>query len=222
MNNQDYKNAALDALRGKWAPAVLLMLLYLVIYFVIAGPVQYFAQTLDPASPSPMLLWAALGTFLGGIFLITPLGVGVQNAFLGLVRSGDDNLTRNAFRLGFAQGYGRTLLTQLLRGIFIYLWSLLLFIPGLIMNYAYAMVPYLLKDQPELSPMEVIRTSRKMMKGHKFDLFYLHLSFIGWALLCVFTLGIGYLWLMPYIASAECAFYEDVRSQYLGATAASE
>jgi uncharacterized membrane protein len=77
------------------------------------------------------------------------------------------------------------------------------------------MTPFILKDNPELSANEAINLSQKMMKGHKFDLFYLMLSFIGWAFLGIFTLGIGYLWLMPYTYAAFAAFYQDLKKEYL-------
>ena len=102
-----------------------------------------------------------------------------------------------------------------LMGIFVFLWTLLLVIPGIIKAFAYALVPYILADKPELSANEAINLSMKMMKGHKFDLFYLQLSFIGWAFVSVFTLGIGLLWLMPYMMTAQAAFYQDVRKEYL-------
>ena len=99
-------------------------------------------------------------------------------------------------------------------GIFIFLWSLLLIVPGIVKAYAYAMTPYILVERPELSVNEAIGLSRRMMKGRKFDLFYLHLSFIGWALLCILTLGIGFLWLYPYMMTAQAAFYCDVKADY--------
>ena len=54
-----------------------------------------------------------------------------------------------------------------------------------------------------------------MMEGRRFDLFYLHLSFIGWWLLSILTLGIGFFWLVPYVQTAQAAFYDDVRQDYL-------
>ena len=53
-----------------------------------------------------------------------------------------------------------------------------------------------------------------MMNGHKFDLFYLHLTFIGWGILSLLTLGIGFLWLNPYMMTAQAQFYEDVKAEY--------
>lgn len=76
------------------------------------------------------------------------------------------------------------------------------------------MTPYILHENPELSASEAIHRSRMMMKGHKFDLFWLQLSFIGWFFLCLLTTGIGFLWLQPYYYTAQAAFYEEVKSSY--------
>ena len=104
----------------------------------------------------------------------------------------------------------------LLMYIFIILWSFLFIIPGIVKAFSYAMTPYILEENPELSANDAIDRSRAMMKGHKFDLFYLYLSFIGWGILCLLTLGIGFLWLTPNMSTATAAFYEDVKAEYDG------
>ena len=76
------------------------------------------------------------------------------------------------------------------------------------------MTPYILEDNPELGAVDAIHRSRMMMRGHKFDLFWLYLSFIGWFLLSLLTLGIGFLWLVPYMETAQAAFYEEVKADY--------
>jgi uncharacterized membrane protein len=140
--------------------------------------------------------------------------VGYQNAIRSLVIQGDENVTSNLFAHTF-KGYWKNVWACFLMVLFIFLWSLLLLIPGIVKGYAYMMTPFILKDNPELSANEAINLSQKMMKGHKFDLFYLMLSFIGWAFLGIFTLGIGYLWLMPYTYAAFAAFYQDLKKEYL-------
>jgi uncharacterized membrane protein len=95
-------------------------------------------------------------------------------------------------------------------GLYVVLWSLLLVIPGIIKSYSYALVPYLLKDNKKLEYNDVITKSRKLMDGHKFDLFVLDLSFLGWAILACLTFGIGFLWFVPYLQTTRAAFYEDL------------
>ncbi|MDR2806022.1 MAG: DUF975 family protein, partial [Dysgonamonadaceae bacterium] len=113
------------------------------------------------------------------------------------------------------KNYGKVLGTTLLTTLYIFLWMLLLIIPGIIKSYSYAMTPYLLRDNPELGADELICKSMEMMKGHKKKLFLLDLSFIGWGLLCIYTLGSGFLWLAPYISSSHAAFYEDLRAEQI-------
>ena len=93
------------------------------------------------------------------------------------------------------------------------LWTLLLVIPGIIKGYAYSMTPYVMNDHPELDAEDCIHESRMIMRGHKWKLFCLDLSFIGWAILCLFTLGIGFLWLQPYMESSHAKFYEELKAR---------
>lgn len=90
------------------------------------------------------------------------------------------------------------------------LFMIILCIPSYIAYFRYAMSYYILADNPAIGPLEAIRQSKNMMKGNKWKLFCLYLSFIGWAILGVFTFGIGYLWLTPYIEVSTVAFYDIV------------
>ena len=228
--NQDYKNAALAALKGNWAPAVLVTVVYLLITTAIILPaeVPLFKMSTNATELSSMAAsgdiegvmeyysqmtsWSSLSTLLR-VFLFNVLTVGFYVAFLKLLRTGDDRLTTNMFEISF-RNYWHKLWGMLLMHIFIILWSLLFLIPGIVKAFSYAMTPYILEENPELGANEAIDRSRAMMKGHKFDLFWLLLSFIGWAILCVFTLGIGTLWLTPYTQTSVAAFYEDVKADY--------
>ena len=93
--------------------------------------------------------------------------------------------------------------------LFIWLWSLLLIVPGIIAAYRYCLAPYLMAENPGLGIREAVNMSKELMAGHKWRLFCLELSFIGWSILCLFTCGIGDLWLKPYISAATAAFYID-------------
>lgn len=106
--------------------------------------------------------------------------------------------------------YGRTFVTGLLKSIFLFLWTLLFFIPGLIKTYSYAMVQYVMVDF-DLSGEEAITKSRELMDGYKWKLFKLQLSFIGWELLALcFTFGIGMVFLAPYEQAANAEFYAEL------------
>jgi len=98
--------------------------------------------------------------------------------------------------------------------VMIILWSLLLIIPGIIKGFAYALVPYIAIEQPELSIMDTLKLSEKLMKGHKMDLFGLMLSFIGWFLLTIITCGLVGFYFFPYITYTQLAFYREIKASY--------
>ena len=207
--NQDYKNESLDALKGNWAPALLATAIFFVIEGLLSAPSMYhnLTQSAITAAGTPALSpWATMDILY--FFVTLPLALGYANAMLLLLRGSDRNISENMFKLGFCP-YWKKVWGMVLMNIYIFLWSLLFLIPGLIKAFSYALTPYILNDNPDLSADEAIERSRAMMKGHKFDLFYLYLSFIGWFILSLMTLGIGLLWLTPYVEGAVASFYED-------------
>jgi uncharacterized membrane protein len=111
------------------------------------------------------------------------------------------------------QRFGTALGAYFFMTLFIFLWALLLVIPGIIAAYSYAMTYYILADDPSLSGRDAITLSKEMMRGMKWKFFCLNFRFIGWILLSVFTLGVGLLWVLPYISCASAKFYDDVRGR---------
>ncbi|MBO4634088.1 MAG: DUF975 family protein [Bacteroidales bacterium] len=224
--NQQFKNQALDALRGNWVQAVLTTLLFIVIAAVIEGPYGLFGimnqedmramltygDTAGLLSMYGNMLRVSGCTFLATILLLNPILVGLHNAYL-LLLEGEVELPREMFRLAF-KNYWHKVLGMLWVYVLISLWMLLLFIPGIIKAFSYAMTPYILEENPELDVTEAIHRSRMMMHGHKFDLFWLYLGFIGWFFLAILTGGIGFLWLSPYMEASQAAFYQEVRADY--------
>ena len=105
--------------------------------------------------------------------------------------------------------FGQGFLQRFLRILFTFLWALLFVIPGVIKIYAYSMTPFIMAENPEMKARDAMRLSEMRMKGHKWELFCLEFSFIGWTLLCVLTLGIGSFFLHPYTNAAYAAFYRD-------------
>ena len=210
--NQDLKNAALEALRGNWAPAVVCTIIYLLLSIGIS---LLQPNIDDPTAALTGVQKIMMVAYVLLLFLVmVPLGVGYYQAFKVLFTDGDNKLTANCFRLSFGN-YFKNVAAYLLMCLFIFLWTLLLIIPGIIKALAYSMTPFILKDFPELSVNQAINLSQKMMKGQKFDYFWLGLSFIGWILLGLLTLGIGYIWLIPYMYTSYAAFYEEVKKEYL-------
>ncbi|WP_176391981.1 DUF975 family protein [Marininema halotolerans] len=139
--------------------------------------------------------------------------MGIYLIFIHLARGNTTSLSHLFRYFTDGQLYWKATFLYGLTWIYINCWSLLLFIPGIIKYYAYSMAPYILIDHPELTPNQAITQSRKMMDGHKVELFALHLSFLGWGILCILTLGIGFLWLIPYISATDAQFYRKIRGE---------
>lgn len=106
--------------------------------------------------------------------------------------------------------FGKALELRILTGVFTILWMLLLIIPGIIASYRYILAPYLMAENPEMGAMEAIEKSKELMKGNKWRLFCLHMSFFGWIILSQFTADILSLWISPYSNVATAAFYLEV------------
>ena len=189
-------------LSGRWGEAALLTFVYVIIAGIFSASVSAGTDLFVPG----------LGTVLS--LLLMPMGWGYSVAFLANHRRETDD----PFHLGcLFDGYRdfvRIFLTLLLQGIYTVLWTLLLIVPGIIKALSYAMTPFILRDRPDLKYNDAIELSMAMMEGHKADLFWLYLSFIGWALLCILTLCIGYFWLEPYVTSTMANFYEEVKAEF--------
>ena len=210
--NQDYKNDALKALSGNWAHAVIAAIVMMLLSSLLISPsyINSYSNALNLG-----LLVPGYVVYGGGLlimFILYPLLTGFNNSFRVLYETGDNRLTANTFHLGFSN-WLHVSLGMIVCYLYIVLWSLLFVIPGIIKAFSYAMTPYILVEHPEMSINQAIDESRRLMKGHKFDYFYLELSFIGWAILSsVFTLGIGFIWLIPYISTSAAAFYNDLKN----------
>ena len=191
----NYKNRALSALENKWGNFVAITFVY--------GFIIGITQILSGDKDSPAILHL-IGLVL--FILALPLTWGFQTLFLGAVRGGDAT-AKDMFEGYNKELFSRVLTTTLLYYVYVFLWSLLLLIPGCIKSYSYAMTPYILKDNPEMKNNAAIEESMRMMDGHKLELFMLDLSFIGWAILSILTCCISFLWLFPYINMARVNFY---------------
>ncbi len=145
------------------------------------------------------------------IFIKNPVEVGCYKFFKENVENPGVGL--GVIKEGFSD-YGHIFVTLLVRDIFLVLWTCLFIIPGAIKSYSYRMVPYIIKDNPELSATETITKSREMMNGHKWRAFLLDLSFLGWILLGCITLGIAFLlWTGPYMHNTDAALYLELKNQ---------
>lgn len=179
---------ARETLDGKWGLAIGA---FFVVY-LIEGTIS----SIPKAGP-------VLSLIIGG-----PFALGMAMFSLSLSRNQEARFEQ-VFE-GF-RDFGRALGAYLLIILFVFLWLLLLIVPGIIAAISYSMTFFIMVDDPSIKAMDAIDKSKQMMNGYKLKFFYLQLRFLGWALLCILTLGIGFLWLIPYVYVSVAHFYDDIK-----------
>ena len=202
MNRVELKNWAKEKIKGHlWELLIPIALASFIANFSIGAKYSTDGGQFSYSAGFP------IGVFL---YFVT---VGLAYFMVQFVNDKEHNI-KDLIR--FTDDYVRTFLTNLLQIIFVFLWTLLLIIPGIIKSIAYAMVPLLLADDKykDLKPKEVLQKSEEMMNGHKMDLFVLGLSFIGWHILAIFTLGILEIWIIPYQETAKYKFLDDIKKNH--------
>ena len=150
-----------------------------------------------------------LGSFVVKVFLLNPLKVGCDRFFL---INQEENATLSEILHAFKNNYINSSLGLFLSDLLIGLGYCIFFIPGLILSYSYRMVPYILADEPGIGAVDALKKSRAMMKGNKWACFVYDLSYIGWYLLTVLTLGIlNFFYVAPYKYNADAALYKEIK-----------
>jgi uncharacterized membrane protein len=185
--NKVLMQRARESLSGKWGLAVGAFFVYVLIMLVL-GKIPKVGGIIN--------------LIIGG-----PLVLGLT--FFSLAISRNTGAKFEQIFEGFKE-FGRALSAYLLMGIFVILWALLLIVPGIIAALSYSQTFFILADDKSVGTREAIRRSKQMMNGYKWKYFCLQLRFIGWALLSILTLGIGFLWLLPYIQISQAKFYDDI------------
>jgi uncharacterized membrane protein len=196
-NNQYFKNKALKSLEGNWGTAAIATLLIA----IISGGISSIATL--PFGNDPV---TGMGINSIWSLLCLPLQWGYTVFFLNLLRKEDIRYER------LFDGYKdfvRTFLMEFLYVIAITIGFCLFIIPGIILAVGLMMAPYILKDDQEISAMDALKKSWTMTNGHKMKLFWLGLSFIGWIILSLMTLGIGFFFLVPYMDTTFAHYYEE-------------
>lgn len=196
----EYRQKAWDSLSGKWGAAALLMLVYMIIAAVIssiAGPTN---------EPSWRMIFLLLNLALW------PMAFFLTVTFLGVAKGEDVPKVAALFDpYKDKETCIRFFLVEFWKNLFILLWSLLFIIPGLIKAYAYALTEYIAQENPDMDPRDAMKKSEEMMYGHKWELFVLDLTFIGWLLLSLLTMGLLMLVVQPYIYTAHAHFYLSLK-----------
>ena len=205
----EYRTQAREALRNQWGDAAIASLIILFIAIAISTP--SITTSLKGAN------WGGSITTLLSV-LVLPLQYAFYISLLDLVRTDKTNVVN--YTITYARQHAYANMRFLIAGMLIMILSSLLAIVTLgigaiILSYAYSMVPYLLHDYPEVTPREAMKISREMMRGQKWNLFVLDLTFFGWILLAICTAGVGMLFVQPYMLTARAAFYEDLKGEKL-------
>lgn len=160
------------------------------------------------AAASFALAFIPFGSLVGSIIITPAFTLSLVRVFLLVVRGGQPEVSQ-AF-CGFKDFFGAFKVT-FLTGLYTFLWSLLFIIPGIVKGFAYSMSVYVFADNPNMRARDCIAESVKMTNGHKAELFVLELSFLGWMLLGMVTLGIAYIWVYPYMCATMTNAYESLK-----------
>lgn len=226
MRSKDFKEKALNALRGNWGIAILASLIASALG-ASDGSVSFGgsiggggsssggSDAMMPEELVSIIVGVGIAIILFSIAISVallvvsgPVWVGYSKFNLDLI---DDSKSKNIGTLFSGFKILKTaFLAKLLQNLYVFLWSLLFVIPGIVASYKYAMAGYILAENPHMSAKEALEQSKRIMDGNKLRLFSLDMSFIGWHLLCILTFGIGYVWLAPYIEASHAAFYCDL------------
>jgi len=178
-----------ETLKGKWGLAIGAFL----VVFLIGGAIQSI----------PKGGGGILYLIIGG-----PFALGMAMFSLSYSRH-QEPLFEQVFE-GF-RDFGRALGAYLLIILYVFLWMLLLIVPGIIAALSYSMTFFIMADDSSINATDALKKSKQMMNGYKWKLFGLYLRFFGWALLCILTLGIGFLWLTPWAHVTTAHFYDDIK-----------
>lgn len=220
-SREEIKSIAKERFRANYwicvfAPLLITLALN-AITFIFSVPTNF--STLDLAGYTDVsdLMDSTLLASIGSIILLIftgPLSIGL-NHFHIMNILGRDVSVGTPFRSAFTN-FGRKLGGFLWKVLFLYLWTLLLIIPGIIKSLSYAMSDYILADCPNVKARDALTLSKRIMKGHKTELFVFQLSFLGWLFLNALTFGIlGLFYVTPYMNNALATYYLEVREDAL-------
>ena len=221
MYASDFRRIARENLSGRWLiSAAVCFIASLLGGLSSGGSADISSEDLEALGSLENVPW--LLPLLNGVLIYALITAIVAFIIGGVIELGLNSYflkqhdgQHHEFKDLFSQfsNWGGAFCLRLLTGIYLALWSLLFVIPGIIKTYSYAMAPFIMTEHPELDANECITRSRQMMDGHKFDLFVLQLSFLGWHLLGGITFGLAYIYVAPYIAATKAKFYESIKAE---------
>ena len=216
MTYSDYRRVARENLQGNYWQSVLVAFVAAILGGLLTGSstfsLQIDAEYLEKMPRILVRYFAIMGS-IGGLLSLVRFIIGgtVQLGYTQYLLKQHNHAHFDThdlfsqfgrFKDGFLQGF--------LRALYTVLWTLLFVIPGIVKAYAYAMTPFIMAENPEMTAKEAINASKELMDGHKGELFVLDLTFLGWDLLASLTLNIGCIFLNPYKNAAYAAFYKNL------------
>ena len=206
MSSAEYRKHAADYCR----PHTGILAVVFLINTLIVGAIDYgFSQILVVKVGENFKI--SYGSPIGGILTLwlgAVLGMGMIHIIKKMVENGEEPKVEDLF--GCFKDSLNLFVLNLLETVFIFLWMLLFIIPGIVKALSYSMAFYIHDDNPSLSALECIDESKKLMKGHRMDLFLLILSYFGWFILCLLTFGILFLFVGPKYQTAHYLFYRNL------------
>ena len=226
MDFSQLKNNAKNALQGgKWSTFTLCILIYSVINSIASIPsvfsniidlISQFGGEISTESGIIALISGGISSIIGGVvnlFILPIFTYGLYSIALK-VQKGEEIAVSDLFD-GF-KNYLNIFLMSLLQSLFIFLWSLLFIVPGIIKALSYSMAYFIMAEDPDIKPMEALKKSSELMEGHKEEFFCLQLSFFGWFILNLFTCGLLGLWYEPYLYTTYAEFYQSIKEERYG------
>lgn len=201
QSNQFYKNKALASLEGKWTKGIIATFIFL----ILTAGINWTITT--PMGNDLVMSYSTSGIWT---LLCLPLGWGFVVYFLRLIR--DEDLGYGHLFDGY-KDFLRIFIAGFLCELIEVIGFILLIVPGIIAAAGLVMTSFILKDDPTIGAIDAMKKSWQLTDGHKGELVWLLLSFFGWMILAGLTLGIGFLFLYPYMQSALAHAYEDLKAE---------
>ena len=203
MNRAELKTKAKKSLKGKYGKAIVVILIVLCISIVSSFIGSTIGRILGFSVENTKMFSSLVSFLIMGLFYF-----GLYNFYLKISRNKEVEVNELWSKTNM---YLPFIGISILVGILVSIGTMLFIIPGIILALCYSQVYYIILDDEKTGITDAMKKSREMMKGHKWELFVLILSFIGWMLLGILTFGILYLWLIPYMQVTMCNFYNEIK-----------
>ncbi len=201
MSNSELKAKAKKSMEGKWGKILAVFILYTIISSAIQ--IVFTVKTGQDTTTTVSTSASLISTIITAFFVL-----GYNSFFLKIARNQDVEVNELWSKTG---QFIRAFVATFLIGLAVGLGMILLIVPGIIFALMFSMTMFIMVDDENISAIDAMKKSAEMMKGHKGDLFGLILSFIGWMILGIFTFFILYIWLVPYMNTTMCNFYDSIK-----------